>query len=397
MSRSKNFRFGIFYFSNSHAREEHTLVDQQAELTGTKLCEMFAESLPSSVLQTYALLGPDTVVSKIAVTSIIVSASCIAFASSTISADWDTDPKKRLIAPNFYGYTPDKNRMMVFVLMTLMTCAHVLMKILACSLMLRLDKIAFVVYLAADMSLFWLCKILRGDLRYWIRAEGVMSWVITGIFRVVIKLITDFTLIIQFRHPFELGGAYWSFNVFSNQCFCFLSVHLFGTYSNNASEEVLEVLWQVVGGLFIFSMLNFGLFLKSINQEYLWSFFNTLTGKQFAVLTYHEAESDEMRFEIFGHHPSFYDSINEELMIWMNENWEKWEENKPEWFTADAIASVPADMLPVTVLEAMGGKDGRRKSIDAMKKENKELSKRKQSVRGADLKIIPGVVEGGED
>ena len=84
-------------------------------------------------------------------------------------------------------------------------------------------------------------------------------------------------------------------------------------------------------------------------------------------------------------------------MKWLNESWSVWDESRPDWFTADAIASIPSDMLPVYVLEAMGGKAGRRKSIDAMKKEDKELSKRKQSVRGADLKIIPGVVEGGED
>ena len=54
-------------------------------------------------------------------------------------------------------------------------------------------------------------------------------------------------------------------------------------------------------------------------------------------------------------------------------------------------------MLPASVLVSMGGETGRRKSIDAMKNEKDEMLKggRKQSVRGADLKIIPDVV--GED
>ena len=60
----------------------------------TKCTEMFCESIPSSVLQTYALFEPD-VFSGAAVFSIFVSAGCIAFASSTISMDFDTDPKKR--------------------------------------------------------------------------------------------------------------------------------------------------------------------------------------------------------------------------------------------------------------------------------------------------------------
>ena len=73
----------------------------------------------------------------------------------------------------------------------------------------------------------------------------------------------------------------------------------------------------------------------------------------------------------------------------------------PDWFTADAIAAVPPDMLPVSVLDAMGGVKGRRESIEAMKKEKEEKlkgeSKRKQSVRGADLKIIPVEVGTDED
>ena len=83
-------------------------------------------------------------------------------------------------------------------------------------------------------------------------------------------------------------------------------------------------------------------------------------------------------------------------MKWLNDSWPEWEETNPSWFIADAIATIPADMLPVTVLASMGGLTGRRKSIDAMKKEELEKlqgeSDRKRSVRGADLKIIPGVV-----
>ena len=62
------------------------------------------------------------------------------------------------------------------------------------------------------------------------------------------------------------------------------------------------------------------------------------------------------------------------------------------------IAMVPADMLPVFVLASMGGEAGRRKSINAMKKEKEEKFEggRKQSVRGADLKIIPVQEEGEE-
>ena len=100
-------------------------------------------------------------------------------------------------------------------------------------------------------------------------------------------------------------------------------------------------------------------------KYYLWTFFDTKTGKSFAVLTYYqEAESDEMKFETFGHHPSYCKKIDEDIMQWLNENLSIWEESRPDWFTADAvIAKIPADMLPVSVLQEMGGKDGRQKVL----------------------------------
>ena len=87
--------------ASGEAQPENSVMDPQMELTFTKTIEMFAESIPSSVLQVHALLGSDEF-SKQAVFSILVSASAIAFASTTISVDFDTDPVKRKNSPSFY-------------------------------------------------------------------------------------------------------------------------------------------------------------------------------------------------------------------------------------------------------------------------------------------------------
>ena len=34
-------------------------------------------------------------------------------------------------------------------------------------------------------------------------------------------------------------------------------------------------------------------------------------------------------------------------MKWLTENWDRWEEGKPEWFIATAISIIPEDMLPM--------------------------------------------------
>ena len=141
-------------------------------------------------------------------------------------------------------------------------------------------------------------------------------------------------------------------------------------------------------------MLNFTLFLWYINKEYLGTFYSIKTGFQFLCEQWRDATTDKEKFYIFSKHKSYYFSINEDVKLWLEENWENWEEERPVWWTAKIISKIPADMLPASALASMGGVAGRRKSIDAMKKEAKEKggSKRKQSVRGADLKIIPDVV-----
>ena len=69
---------------------------------------MFAEAIPGAILQLAAILSEDGTASSIAITSLIVSALTTGFISASISFDWDTDPKKRLVNPEFYGYIPNR-------------------------------------------------------------------------------------------------------------------------------------------------------------------------------------------------------------------------------------------------------------------------------------------------
>ena len=297
------------------------------------------------------------------------------------------------------------------VLMTIMTASHVLMKVLACALMLRLSSVWVMIYLGGDMSLYFIYKALRRDTRYWLPLNGILSWIATVLSRLVIKVIVDFALIVQFRHPFELGGAFWSMNIVLNQGFCFVSILLYKLYLNetivnnekfvgysvddplvrcNATdicnskstdicykddficeETSLESsLWALVAGLFAISMISFGTFLKSINRKYLGTFFDTRTGKQFLCDNWRDGTVDSDRFYVFSKHASLYKSINEELKDWLSENWEKWEEEKPDWFTAKMIKKIPEEILPNKYKNSLGtNKSARRKTIDKKIKE----------------------------
>ena len=172
-----------------------------------------------------------------------------------------------------------------------------------------------------------------------------------------------------------------------NQIFCFIAIYLYGEHSDEASEEITNALYLVIVGLMVFSMINFGLFLKSINQDYIKTFFSTITGKQFVVQTYfEEGLTDEVKFVVFCHHSSYYRSIDGKLLKWLNDNWDRWQDEQPEWFTAQVISTVPPSMLPIKYLESIGGIKGRKASLAALKKTEEEEEKRRSFIEAADVK-----------
>ena len=164
---------------------------------------------------------------------------------------------------------------------------------------------------------------------------------------------------------------------------------------SDASDELISILWKIVSGLFVMSMLSFCLFLASINRDYIKTFFNTQTGQEFLCETWRNAKVDKEKFYVFSKHKSYYKSINKELEEWLLENWDKWEEDKEEWFNIQTISKIPDELIPKVVMKKYGGKKGRRKSDKAaikaeVDKEVEEEKERKASlVLDAEQQMIP--------
>ena len=58
---------------------------------------------------------------------------------------------------------------------------------------------------------------------------------------------------------------------------------------------------------------------------------------------------DFARCQIFGCHTYQWTPIRDKVAAWVKEGWKTWEEEKPDWFTDQWIASVPEDMTPSKV------------------------------------------------
>lgn len=143
------------------------------EMIASKAIEMFAEAIPGVFIQLMAIATSDKV-SAGAWTSLVVSLLSTGFISATISYDFDTDPRKRLEVPEFYGYVPTQasKRTIVFGSMTLFTAGMLTIRCTSLVLLALLGKGFVAVYILADLGVYMMIKIARKDFWYWMPTGG---------------------------------------------------------------------------------------------------------------------------------------------------------------------------------------------------------------------------------
>jgi hypothetical protein len=95
------------------------------------------------------------------------------------SYDFDSDPVNRRMTPKFYGYLPDdgRTRLIMYLCMVLNSALLLLLRSFSAALLMLArhegnNKFLFSSYLAIDMSIFLLLKVLRGDFLYVRAKEG---------------------------------------------------------------------------------------------------------------------------------------------------------------------------------------------------------------------------------
>ena len=160
---------------------------------------------------------------------------------------------KRKETPDFYGYIPDEGvaRPLLLVCMTLNSALLLMMRSFSAAMLMLVKKRYLAAYMAGDMALYLLQKVVRGDFHYWMPIEGAFGLFMSLLARVLVKTITDFTGVIQFRHPGEMGGMYWTANMFLALLASFLCVWAGG------GGRVEWMLVSAASGAFT---LSFGLF-----------------------------------------------------------------------------------------------------------------------------------------
>ena len=235
------------------------------------------------------------------------------------------------------------------------------------------------------MGLYILQKIMRGDFHYWFPFDGALELFVSFLMRFIVKVITDFTGIVQFRHAGELGGTYWTMNIFLSVLASFGSIEIY--IADRDPEEASEMR-VIAWSMFVAWLALFGVFMLLMKHEYRKTFWSRQTGAEVTRSYFLEGKSDEMKAIIFTSNKKQWNVIRDEVKAWVLQNWWKWKEEKPAWFTDNFIANVPDDMIPSEAmrnLKMAGGGERRRSSIGEMLVGNKQENKGPKVFWGGDF------------
>jgi len=249
-------------------------------------------------------------------------------------------------------------------------------------MLMLVKKRYFVIYMAGDMALYLLQKVARGDFHYWLPIDGVGGLFASLLVRVCVKTTTDFTGVIQFRNSPDLGGLFWTLNMFLALLASFASVfvyyadtgeevELITAGQNSTAFEIEErVAWTLVGSLSGAWVVVFGVFLLLMKKEYRRTFFTTKTGKQ-QVMDRFSADDEAVKAAVLKKNKKMWRAIREDVQEWVQANWWRWKEEKPAWFDLAWQSKVPkewiTDVEERARLDKVREKGRRRSSVDKIK------------------------------
>lgn len=280
-----------------------------------------------------------------AIASLVTSALTTGFVSATMSFDWDTDPKKRIENPQFYGYIPNRavKRAVVFFVMLLTSSTMLVVRAMTLLLLSLASWKSAVLYTCLDLGLYMFWKIYRNDFSVWMPIYGCTGIFISFIMRLIVKVLADFTSNIHLRNPNEVGGAYWLFSF----AFSLVSLPLAIMYyeGNNGSENITRIAWTACYVLLPLTLALKFTFFAVINKKYRKTFWSLKRGRDVTV-GHMDSNEDSVKALVFIKNRYHWIGIQDKVEKWVRENWMRWIEEEPEWLNDNMKARIPSYMIP---------------------------------------------------
>jgi hypothetical protein len=90
-----------------------------------------------------------------------------------------------------------------------------------------------------------------------------------------------------------------------------------------------------------------------VKPEYRHRFYSAETGVEYIRGLFDGAEDDEQKMLIFTYQKTKWTRYKDEVREFTHANWARWKEEQPAWFTAEVIARVPDEYIPIADLAAL--------------------------------------------
>jgi hypothetical protein len=219
-------------------------------------------------------------------------------------------------------------------------------------------------YVLGDYGLYFAYLVARRDLVFFAAMPTAASYAVAPLFRVMCKVITDFTGSLNFRLPLVIGGSYYTFSLASSQASVFAAVYAYSQYATppGGVEKIdARTLWAGAGllsGAWFCAFLFFAF--RIAVPKYKHTLWSRTSGRQCVQDYFIKGKSEEDRFGIFTCNLLLWESdIGKEVKAWVAERWGVWKEETPAWFK---VEMVPDRFIPVGELEQLGHNRKRRGS-----------------------------------
>jgi hypothetical protein len=184
--------------------------------------------------------------------------------------------------------------------------------------------------------------------------------------RIVMKALVDCTGAIHFRHPLEMGGAYFCWNTLLCLISCFAAAGIYANYYTGEPKLDSNLMFVVISTVTAAWLLAFSALLLSINRDYLRTFLSRESGCQYAIRSFSQAPDDEHRIQVFRWNENLWSPVRRDVKKWTKEKFSVWRAENPAWLTDEVIARIPDEFMPaaaLAVLNASGRRSIRKKSI----------------------------------
>ena len=140
-----------------------------------------------------------------------------------------------------------------------------------------------------------------------------------------------------------------------------MSIYIASPY---VDEKAIDIASSMANYSILITILCLAAFFLNIDRKYLHTFWSPQKGKEFSMAFFLEEENEAVKFKVLGNSKHQWVSIEREVKRWVELNWAKWEEEKPDWFTDVMKAKVPVDFIPADG-DARRRESVRRASVDA--------------------------------